>query len=295
MDRDQLWLGTMLNGEARWVLTLDTQTVEEARRRHQMTPVATAALGRVMTGTLLMASTMKGAESITVRFLGDGPLGGVVAVGNALGEVRGYVHEPLCDIPLNYADKLDVGAAIGYGNVVVDRSLANGETYTGTVPINTGEVAEDLVYYLSRSEQIPSALMLGVLVGKDHHTESSIGLLIQLLPGAQEETIQGIEALLGQFKGGISHLGKEYSDMDSLLTHFMGDVDYRILDKREVSFKCTCSKDRLADALKLLDKSEIADLVSDSQAEMICHFCNEHYLFDKEELQAIESSKPSHE
>ena len=193
--KDELWIGTMLNGAARWVLAITTRTVEEARRRHEMTPLAAAALGRVMTGTLLLASTLKGEEAVTIRVLGDGPLGGVVAVSNALGEVRGYVHEPQCDFPLKPSGKLDVGGAVGEGNMIVDRSLENGEIYTGNVPLVSGEIGEDLVYYLLQSEQIPSALALGVLIEKDYHVESASGLLIQLLPEAAEETITAIEGI----------------------------------------------------------------------------------------------------
>lgn len=287
MAKDELWLGTMLDGKARWALALTTNTVEEARRRHNMTPVATAALGRTMTGALLIASTLKGEEKLTVRFLGDGPLGGVVAVADASGQVKGYVQDPLCDLPLNEAGKLDVGKAIGSGNLVVDRSLENGEIYTGTVPIVTGEVGDDLVQYLLQSEQIPSALLLGVLVGRDYHAESAAGFLIQLLPDSREEDIEKIEELIGHLTGGISGPAKKQGEMEKLLSFLMRDADYKILDKRDLSFRCTCSKERLADTLKLLDKSEVADLVADGGAELVCHFCNEHYHFSRQELEDI--------
>lgn len=187
---DELLIGTMLEGKARWVAVRTTDTVEEARRRHGMSPVATAALGRLMTGTLILASSLKGDESITLRLLGDGPLKGVVAVGNAQGEVRGYVKEPLVDLPLKDSGKLDVGAAVGLGELAVSRSLQNGEVYTGMVPMVSGEIAEDLVHYLLTSEQIPSAMHLGVLVEKDYHVAGAAGLLIQPLPGASEGDIQ---------------------------------------------------------------------------------------------------------
>ena len=168
-QHDELWIGTMLEGKARWVAVRTTDTVEEARRRHVMSPVATAALGRLMTGALILACSLKGEESITLRLLGDGPLEGVVAVANAQGEVRGYVREPLVDLPLKASGKLDVAKAVGLGELAVSRSLQNGEVYTGMVPMVSGEVAEDLVHYLLTSEQIPSALLLGVLVEKDYH------------------------------------------------------------------------------------------------------------------------------
>lgn len=287
MLHDELWLGTMLEGNARWVLVRSTDTAEEARRRHGMSPVATAALGRLMTGALIFASSLKGDESVTLRLLGDGPLEGVVAVGNAQGEVRGYVREPLVDLPLKPSGKLDVGAAVGRGELAVSRSLQNGEIYTGMVPLVSGEIAEDLVHYLLSSEQIPSAMLLGVLVEKDYHVAGAGGFLIQLLPGASEENIQAIENLLGQLEVGISDLAAQSKNMDELLSRLMGRLSYHVLERRPVSFTCTCSKERLSGTLVSLGKNEIANLIADEKAEMVCHFCNERYQFNKEELQEI--------
>ncbi|MHB8076877.1 Hsp33 family molecular chaperone HslO [Desulfosporosinus fructosivorans] len=287
MQHDELLIGTMLEGRARWVAVRTTDTVEEARRRHGMSPVATAALGRLMTGTLILASSLKGDESITLRLLGDGPLKGVVAVGNAQGEVRGYVQEPLVDLPLKDSGKLDVGAAVGCGELAVSRSLQNGEVYTGMVPMVSGEIAEDLVHYLLTSEQIPSAMLLGVLVEKDYHVAGAGGLLIQPLPGATEEDIQAIESQLGQLDTGISELVAQSQSMDEMLERLMGQLTFHVLERREVEFSCTCTKDRLSDTLVSIGKEGIADLITDQKAEMVCHFCNEHYQFTLEELQEI--------
>ena len=287
MQHDELWIGTMLEGKARWVAVRTTDTVEEARRRHGMSPVATAALGRLMTGALILACSLKGEESITLRLLGDGPLEGVVAVGNARGDVRGYVREPLVDLPLKASGKLDVATAVGRGELAVSRSLQNGEVYTGMVPMVSGEIAEDLVHYLLTSEQIPSAMLLGVLVEKDYHVAGAAGFLIQPLPGATEGDIQAIEGLLGQLRVGISELVAQSESMDELLDHLMGQLPYHVLERRVVGFSCMCSKARLSDTLISLGKKEIADLISDEKAEMVCHFCNEHYSFNVEELQQI--------
>jgi molecular chaperone Hsp33 len=287
MQHDELLIGTMLDGMARWVAVRTTDTVEEARRRHGMSPVATAALGRLMTGTLILASSLKGDESITVRLLGDGPLKGVVAVSNAQGEVRGYVQEPLVDLPLKDSGKLDVGSAVGLGELAVSRSLQNGEVYTGMVPMVSGEIAEDLVHYLLTSEQIPSAMLLGVLVEKDYHVAGAGGLLIQPLPGATEEDIQAIESQLGQIGVGISELVAQSQSMDEMLEQLMGQLPYHVLERRAVEFSCTCSKERLSDTLVSIGEKGIADLIADGRAEMVCHFCNEHYLFTLEELQQI--------
>ncbi|AET70126.1 disulfide bond chaperone [Desulfosporosinus orientis DSM 765] len=286
-QQDELWIGTMLEGNARWVLVKSTEIVEEARSRHGMSPVATAALGRLMTGALILASSLKGDESITLRLLGDGPLDGVVAVGNAQGEVRGYVREPLVDLPLKASGKLDVGTAVGRGELTVSRSLQNGEVYSGMVPLVSGEIAEDLVHYLLSSEQIPSAMLLGVLVEKDYHVAGAGGFLIQPLPGAPEEIIQAIEDQLGQLGAGISELTAQSAAMEELLSHLMGPLSYHVLEQRSVGFKCTCSKERLKGTLVSLGKKEIADLISDGKAEIVCHFCNERFQFNVEELQEI--------
>lgn len=287
MQHDELWIGTMLEGNARWVLVRTTDTVEEARRRHELSPVAAAALGRLMTGTLILASSMKGAESITLRLLSDGPLQGAVAVGNAQGDVRGYVREPWVDLPLKPSGKLDVATAVGSGELAVSRSLQNGEVYTGMVPLVSGEIAEDLVHYLLKSEQIPSALLLGVLVETDYHVAGAAGFLIQPLPGASEEDIQAIEGQLEHLQGGISDLVTQGQSLEKLLTAVMGELSYHVLERRNVRFTCSCSKERLSDTLVSLGKEEIANLISDGKAEMVCHFCNEHYQFSVEELEEI--------
>lgn len=287
MYSDELWLGTLLNGEARFVITGTTNTVEEASSRHQTSPVATAALGRLMSASLLLASSLKGEEAITLRLLGDGPLGGVVAVGNAQGEVRGYVNEPNVDLPLNAQGKLDVASAIGAGEFVVSRSLENGENYTGMVPLVSGEIAEDLVHYLLHSEQIPSAALLGVLVEKDLHVAGSAGLMIQLLPDASEETIQAIENHIGQLTRGISYIAAESKSMDELVKNLLGELPYDVLEKRPVKFQCTCSKERVSGTLVSLGREGFKEILEDKKAELVCHFCNEHYHFKEEELQTL--------
>lgn len=293
MQNDELWIGTMLEGKARWVAVRTTNTVEEARSRHELSPVATAALGRLMTGTLILASSLKGDESVTLRLLGDGPLQGVVSVGNALGEVRGYVREPWVDLPLKPSGKLDVATAVGAGELAVSRSLQNGEVYTGMVPLVSGEIAEDLVHYLLTSEQIPSAMLLGVLVEKDYHVAGAGGFLIQPLPGATEEDILVLEGLLGKLRVGISELVAESRGMDELLDNLVGRLSYQVLERRSVGFSCTCSKDRVGDSLVSLGKQEIESLILDGTAEMICHFCNERYIFNKEDLEALRDSVES--
>lgn len=281
---DEIWLGTLLEGQARWVVTRTTDLVEEARRRHQTSPVATAALGRLMVASLLLASSLKGNESITIRLLGNGPLGGAVAVANAQGEVRGYVNEPFVDLPLTEKGKLDVAQAVGQGEFAVSKSLENGENYTSMVPLVSGEIAEDLVHYLLNSEQIASAALLGVLVERDYQVTGGGGLLIQLLPGASEECIEKIEEQLKKLAQGISKIAAESRSMEEMVETLLGGLSYQVLEKRPAGFQCSCSKERLGSTLVSLGQEGLREIVEDKQAELVCHFCNEHYQFDEKEL-----------
>jgi molecular chaperone Hsp33 len=237
-----------------------------------------------MTASLLLASSLKGNESITIRLLGDGPLGGVVAVGNAQGEVRGYVHEPFIDLPLNEKGKLDVAQAVGKGEFSVSKSLENGENYTSMVPLVSGEIAEDLVHYLLNSEQIPSAALLGVLVERDYHVSGAAGLLIQILPGASEECIERIEEQLTKLSRGISKIAVESSSIEEMVQTLLGGLSYQVLEKRPASFRCTCSKERVGSTLVSLGREGFKEILEDKEAELVCHFCNEHYHFDEKEL-----------
>ncbi|AHF07630.1 Hsp33 family molecular chaperone HslO [Desulfitobacterium metallireducens] len=284
---DEIWLGTLLEGQARWVVAKTTDLVEEARSRHQTSPVATAALGRLMTASLLLASSLKGNESITIRLLGNGPLGGVVAVGNAQGEVRGYVHEPFTDLPLNENGKLDVAQAVGQGEFAVSKSLENGENFTSMVPLISGEIAEDLAHYLLNSEQIPSATLLGVLVERDYQVMGAGGMLIQLLPGASEECIEKIEEQINKLPEGISKIASESRSMEEMVQTLLGGLSYQVLEKRPAGFQCSCSKERVGATLISLGREGFKEILQDKQAELVCHFCNEHYQFDEKELMEL--------
>lgn len=284
---DEIWVGTLLQGEARWVVARTTDLVEEARKRHQTSPVATAALGRLMTGALLLARSLKGEEEITIRLLGDGPLGGALAIGNAQGEVRGYVHEPLVDLPLNEKGKLDVARAVGQGEFAVSKSLENGENYTSMIPLVSGEIAEDLVHYLLKSEQIPSAALLGVLVERDFQVAGAAGLLIQLLPGAGDESIEKIEEQIKGLTQGISKIAAESDSMEEIVHRLLDGLSYQVLEKRSSEFKCSCSKERVGATLISLGREGFKEILEDKHAELICHFCNEHYQFEENELIAL--------
>ncbi|MDR3289154.1 MAG: Hsp33 family molecular chaperone HslO [Peptococcaceae bacterium] len=288
MQQDEMWTGTLCGGEARWVAARTTLTVEEASRRHQASPVAAAAIGRLMTGALLLAATFKSEGEITLRLLGDGPLQGVLAVANRQGTVRGYAKDPQAAVPLKRPGKLDVAAAVGLGELAVSRELDNGEYYTGTAPLVSGEIAEDIAEYLLRSEQIPSAVLLGVKIEKDHHIAAAGGLLLQLLPEASESTVQALEERASELQAGISQLAAEEKDMDGYVARLLGDHPFTVNERRRVAFACSCSQSKLADILIRLGEKEIAALIAQGKAEIVCHFCNERYAFAAEELRALQ-------
>jgi molecular chaperone Hsp33 len=285
-----MWMGTLCNGQARWVAARTTHTVEEARIRHQAAPAAIAALGRLMTGTLLLGATFKNAGDITARLLSDGPLRGALAVGNRLGQVRAYAQNPQADAPPKRPGKLDVAAVVGQGEFAVSRPMDNGAYYTGTVPIISGEIAEDFAHYLLHSEQIPSAVLLGVLVETDLHVAGSGGLLLQPLPEADESTLQALEACVARLGAGISVLVAEDEDMSAYVDRCMGTLPYRVQEKTSVQFTCSCAKQKLTDVLASLGDEELANLIAQGEAEVVCHFCNERYLFSREELLKIRSA-----
>jgi len=240
-----------------------------------------------LTGTLLLASSLKDEETLTVRVLGDGPLGGIVAVSDSQGHVRGYVQNPQVDLPARSPGKLDVGAAVGNGELIVTKSPVTGQPYTGRVPLVSGEIAEDFVYYLLHSEQIRSAMALGVLVDTDCSVAGAAGLLIQLMPDASEKTIEAIENALAKLQIGISELSSMEMSFEVFVKFLLGDLPYTVLDKRPVSFQCNCSKDRLRSTLLMLGKEELTELIELKRAEVICHFCNEHYRFTVAELEEL--------
>jgi len=268
-----------------------SRTVEEARLRHETTPVATAALGRALTAAALLGALLKGKETVTLRIIGDGPLGGVIADADAEGNVRGYVKNPRVDLPLKEASKLDVGAAIGRrGFLHVTRDLGLKEPYTGSCPLVSGEIAEDLARYFAHSEQIPSACALGVRVNREGVVAAG-GLLVQVLPGTEdledkarmlEENLKGL--------GAVSSLIEEGASPEDLVAMATRGVPTRILGAQEVRFRCRCSRERIEEVLVSLPPEQLAELLStregssESLIEACCHFCRERYRFRPEEL-----------
>ena len=268
-------------------------TVEEARMIHRLTPLTSAALGRVLTATAMMGQMLKSPEDkLTLQLKGDGPILSLLATGNGKGEVKGYIGKPSVDLPLNKKGKLAVGQAIGQGTLTVIMDLGLKEPYIGRVSLVNGEVAEDLAHYYAVSEQVPSAVALGVLVDRDRSIQSSGGFIIQIMPDCPEDIINVLEKRLSILPP-ITQLLSEGKSPEDILTDVLKDFEVEFLEKKEIAYVCDCNVERLEKALISLGKKELKDIIDqDGQAELQCHFCNRKYHFSKEELEnLLESAK----
>ena len=285
---DQLTRATAADGGIRAVGVITTRLTEEARQRHKLSYVATAALGRTMAGGLLLASSMKRAESrVNIRIRGNGLLGGVLADAGLDGTVRGYVDHPEVELPPNAKGKLDVGGAIGQdGYVYVVRDVGYGYPYSSTVELVSGEIGDDLTNYLVSSEQTPSALVLGVFVGADGVTAAG-GILIQVMPKAaiDDELVALLESRIESLQG-FTPLLQAGKTLPMIFEDLLGDLGLELLPETQmVRFHCGCSFDRVLGALKLLGEAELQDMIEkDEGAEAICHFCGEVYKADGDQL-----------
>lgn len=262
-----------------------TGLVNEAVARHDCYPTAAAALGRTMTGALLLAANLKNEECITVKFEGDGPLGPVVADASSTGFVRGYVQNPHADLPLT-AGKLSVGMGVGAGILSVTRFTGLREPVTGNCEIVTGEIAEDLTQYLFVSEQTPSSIGLGVLVDKELKVPASGGFFVQPLPDASDEVLDRLEENLKKAEP-VSRMVERGLDAKGIIAEVLAGFSINYLETNDLAFKCQCSKERLEDVLLSLGEKDLASLCEDGKAEVCCHFCGEKYHFSKEELEKL--------
>ena len=283
---DYLIRGTALDGRVRAFAVQTTRLTDELSQRHQTTPTATAALGRTAAAALLLGAMLKGEEHLIVQVKGDGPIGQIVVDANAKGEVRGYVDNPFIDPPLKENGKLDVAAAVGTeGFLYITKDLGLKEPYKGSVPLISGELAEDFTYYFAKSEQTPSAVSLGVLVNPDHSIMASGGFVIQLLPGLTDREIDEIEKMLGQIPSFTNMLGGGLS-LDEILRTIL--PSFRKLDDMDVRFQCKCSREKVESTLISLGKHELQEILEDEGfAEVVCHFCNEAYKYEEEDLQRM--------
>ena len=262
---------------------------ERARQIHKTLPVATAALGRALAGCSLMGKALKGqGASLTLQFKGGGPLGTVLAVSDPEGNVRGYVTNPQVDLPLKPNGKLDVGTAVGAeGSLTVIKDLHMKEPYVGTIDLLGGEIAEDIAGYFVESEQIPTACGLGVLIDRDQSVKSAGGYIIQLMPGADEDTICKVEGGI-MAAGNVSAILERDPDPEHMLREVMSDFDLKILETTPVEYRCYCSRDRVERALISLGSKELEDMLREQGGcELTCQFCDAAYRFSAEELQAL--------
>ena len=261
----------------------------EAARRHRCGVLATAALGRVMTGALLLAANLKNRECLTVKFQGDGPLGHIVADASADGSVRGYVVHPEVELPLTNG-KLSVGQGVGRGLLSVTRFTGLKEPVTGTCEIFSGEIAEDLTRYLFQSEQTPSIVGLGVLVGIDGSTEAAGGFIVQPLPGASENTLERLEQTAAALRP-VSMMVKDGLSAQQIAAEILrGFPTIHFLSETELNFRCQCSRSRAKEILSTLCDEDLKQLAEDGQVEIGCDFCGEKYHFTKEEIVDIRSA-----
>lgn len=258
-----------------------TNLVQEAAIRHHTSHLASAALGRVMNGALLLAATMKDNERIALRLKGDGPIGEVVADAEGT-HVRGYVGDPDVFLPLKNG-KLDVGGAIGAGNIIVTRYLQNAEPFTGYAELVDGEIASDLTNYLYTSEQTPSSVALGVLVNKEGQVIASGGYFIQAMPGCAEETLAQLEENISLTPYVTQLLELGYTPEKMIETIARG-LDVTIQERIELSYKCRCSREKILGALATLGQEDISAMSQDEETEVHCQFCNETYKFSGEEI-----------
>lgn len=285
---DYLVKALAYNDQVRAYALRSTETVGEAQRRHGTWPTASAALGRSMSAAVMMGAMLKGEEKLTVKIEGDGPIGPILVDANAKGHVRGYVTNPQIHFDLNEHGKLDVRRAVGTsGFLSVVKDIGLRDFFTGQVPIVSGELGEDFTYYFVKSEQVPSSVGVGVLVNPDNSILAAGGFILQLMPNVDDETIIAIEENL-KIIPPISKLIEQGLTPEEILEVVLGKGNVRFLEKLPVSFECTCSKDRFADAIVSLGKEEIEDMIeTDGKAEAQCHFCNEFYHYSKEELVEI--------
>lgn len=269
----------------RMFAAVTTDLVEEARSRHDCYPVATAALGRTMTAALLMAANLKTDESITIRIAGNGPLGDSIADANANGTVRGYVKNPHVDLPLCNG-KLDVGTAVGRGQIYVTRFTGLKQPFTGSALLVNGEIAEDITSYLTVSEQTPSSVALGVLVQPDLTVKAAGGFLLQAMPDVTDEVLTKLEQNLAQLSP-ISQMISEGQDAASIINTVLAGLNITLYQPVPLAFSCSCSRERVEKVLISLGKQELSEMIAEGQAEVCCHFCGEEYQFSREELERL--------
>ncbi|MCS1352397.1 Hsp33 family molecular chaperone HslO [Mechercharimyces sp. CAU 1602] len=278
---------TAADGQIRGFAVQVTGILNELHRRHHTYPIASAALGRTLSVGAMMGMMLKDERhQLTIQIQGDGPLGPVVVDADASGHVRGYVQNSDVELPPNAAGKLNVGAGIGQGMIHVIKDLGLKDPYRGSSPIQSGEIGDDFSYYFTMSEQIPSAVGVGVLVDTDASIRTAGGFLIQVMPGADEQMVEQVEQQIHTMPA-VTKAMDEGATPEDLLQMLLGD-SMKVLDKTPLHFHCKCSYERIRTMLQKLGAEEIRAIIEEQgSAEVICHFCNEPYQLSKEELESL--------
>lgn len=270
-------------------VAITSDVVEEAARIHKLSKTTSAALGRVLTAAAIIGSWQKNEkDSITLSIKGNGAAGSIVATCKNDGFVKGYVTNPMADLPIRESDgKIDVAGIVGEGNLTLTIDTGMKKPYTGTVNLTTGEIAEDLAVYFLQSDQVPSAVGLGVLVDVDYSIKAAGGFIIQLMPDATEEQISKLEENLKGLPS-VTSILDQYHDAEKLIEILMKDIDFKILEKRDISYKCNCTREKVEDAIVSVGPKEIEEILrEDKKAEVSCYFCDKVYNFEEEDLERM--------
>ncbi|MCI8866025.1 MAG: Hsp33 family molecular chaperone HslO [Lachnospiraceae bacterium] len=285
---DYLVRATAAGGQVRAFAATTRNTVEQARKAHNTSPVATAALGRLLTGGAMMGAMMKGEKDLlTIKIEGDGPIKGLMVTADSQGRVKGYAFHPQVMLPPNAKGKLDVGGALGVGVLSVIKDLGMKEPYVGQTILVSGEVAEDLTYYFATSEQTPSSVALGVLMNRENTVRQAGGFILQMMPQASEEVVSGLEQKLKEVRS-VSRLLDEGKVPEMILESVLGDWGLEVQSRMPVEFYCNCSRERIEKALASVGRQELQSMVDDGETIQVnCHFCNQNYAFTVEELRGL--------
>lgn len=285
---DYMIRGTAADGYVRVFAAATRNTVEAARAAHNTSPVATAALGRLLTGAAMMGAMMKGDDDIlTLKIEGNGPIEGLTVTADSHGNVKGYAFNPNVLIHANAKGKLDVAGAIGIGVLNVIKDIGLKEPYVGQTILVTSEIAEDLTYYFATSEQTPSSVALGVLMNRDNTVRQAGGFILQLMPGADEAVISALETRLAAISS-VTALLDEGLTPEDILNRLLGDMDLKLTDRLPVRFYCNCTKERVEKAIVAIGRKDLQEMVDANEPiEVNCHFCNRHYIFTVDELKDI--------
>ncbi|GGB93891.1 MULTISPECIES: Hsp33 family molecular chaperone HslO [Staphylococcus] len=288
MTNDYIVKALAYGGQIRAYSALTTESVQEAQTRHYTWPTASAALGRTMTATLMMGAMLKGEQKLTVTVDGQGPIGKIIADADANGHVRGYVTNPQTHFPLNNVGKLDVGRAVGSnGALTVVKDVGLKDYFSGSSPLVSGELGDDFTYYFAKSEQTPSSVGLGVLVNPDNSIKAAGGFIIQVMPGAEEETINKLEEVINNMTP-VSKLIDQGLTPEEILFEVLGEDNVQILENMPTSFECNCGHEKFLNAIKGLGQAEIESMINeDHGAEAECHFCRNKYQYSESELQEL--------